>query len=432
MKSIQNLLLTGGIAISSMVFSQTWTVEQTAATSLHPNSKITKRTDDKAGSYYVLHNGTIAVTYQKDLGIGDWTTGWFPNFPKAYYDSPMLWAPKNSGLFYRSSQDSRIHRIYWASNKFNHERTSFYQPHTESNLSSNGQWIFFIGNDRYVYGTRKTNGNYETKIFSEFPKAYPTGGVHWNEATSSFYYMEQATRKIKQVEYLSSNNWQGHIPADLNWGYGRMHINDNAEIFINKGDISYAFQTSPGVWKSKNIVEADSLLSNSEISWDNNCNYLYYINNKNQLKALYHDGANWTNSSVSGSSDPVPTSKLMAGEMGVSYVAKDNKIYFARPDQPCSSNGSIRKAEITNFTTEPTPNKIKVFPNPANNFIKIETEGLSRIMLYSMTGELLKKEWQEDKTTSTINLEDLPSGIYILETIQHNSHKSTTQKVIKK
>ncbi len=73
---------------------------------------------------------------------------------------------------------------------------------------------------------------------------------------------------------------------------------------------------------------------------------------------------------------------------------------------------------------------IFIFPNPTTAHINIEGKKIDRLMLHSLTGEiLLSKENEFDEKIISIDLSDFPIGTYLLE-IQYGKG-STTKKVVK-
>jgi hypothetical protein len=66
--------------------------------------------------------------------------------------------------------------------------------------------------------------------------------------------------------------------------------------------------------------------------------------------------------------------------------------------------------------TEYIKNSISVFPNPASDFLNIsfnlkENELFSRISIFNNLGQLIR---EEDLKNNSINIKDLPNGVYIL------------------
>ncbi len=57
---------------------------------------------------------------------------------------------------------------------------------------------------------------------------------------------------------------------------------------------------------------------------------------------------------------------------------------------------------------------IKIYPNPTNNILHIKSSvNIGKISIYDNMGRLVKEDYSLDKTTS-IHLEDLPKGLYVL------------------
>jgi hypothetical protein len=79
------------------------------------------------------------------------------------------------------------------------------------------------------------------------------------------------------------------------------------------------------------------------------------------------------------------------------------------------------------------PDDYKVYPNPANDVLTIEAsrssnEGTSHLFFRNSNGMLLKQE-QYKGNIKTLKVDDLPSGVYILE-INTGENKSSSYKVI--
>lgn len=63
---------------------------------------------------------------------------------------------------------------------------------------------------------------------------------------------------------------------------------------------------------------------------------------------------------------------------------------------------------------------LKVYPNPATNLIKIETEGLKKIRILNVKGQTVKKVNVKDRTIVEIDITKLPSGTYLIESLDFN------------
>ena len=77
---------------------------------------------------------------------------------------------------------------------------------------------------------------------------------------------------------------------------------------------------------------------------------------------------------------------------------------------------------IPNLVSNKT--EISIYPNPAKNFINIETnEDIISVNIYNTVGQLVKNSSQR-----RVNISDLPSSIYIIEV--NTKNKTTTERLI--
>lgn len=60
-------------------------------------------------------------------------------------------------------------------------------------------------------------------------------------------------------------------------------------------------------------------------------------------------------------------------------------------------------------------NKVKVYPNPANDVVNIEANYIDRIEMYDVYGQLVKELHLDKAASATINTCDLQGGIYFIE-----------------
>ncbi len=78
----------------------------------------------------------------------------------------------------------------------------------------------------------------------------------------------------------------------------------------------------------------------------------------------------------------------------------------------------------------PTVNQLKVFPNPAQDFVTIETNNLqfNRIKIFNIKGKLVK-QIDQNNLTGKLNISDLSGGQYIFSF--ETTDKVISQKIIK-
>jgi Secretion system C-terminal sorting domain len=106
--------------------------------------------------------------------------------------------------------------------------------------------------------------------------------------------------------------------------------------------------------------------------------------------------------------------------MDVGFETLPNSIFLAVVQTPCALLG-IDKKELVG--------SIKIFPNPANNFININAKSnINKIQITDLNGRIISNENFNSENVS-LNLEQLSIGMYLLKIETNNG--STTQKIIK-
>ena len=87
--------------------------------------------------------------------------------------------------------------------------------------------------------------------------------------------------------------------------------------------------------------------------------------------------------------------------------------------------GPISSTQIL-ATGETSLEKVAVYPNPAKDFININTNSkVSKTSVYSTDGKQLLED-----SSSKINVSKLPAGVYLLK-IDFADGKTSTQKIVK-
>jgi len=84
------------------------------------------------------------------------------------------------------------------------------------------------------------------------------------------------------------------------------------------------------------------------------------------------------------------------------------------PNQPlpCEIVSDIRNPDLPE-------DQISVFPNPANDHIRIETSlpnGIQEVSIYNMNGRIMYTELLVDTNTVSVNTSRWPSGMYAIRT----------------
>jgi hypothetical protein len=102
---------------------------------------------------------------------------------------------------------------------------------------------------------------------------------------------------------------------------------------------------------------------------------------------------------------------------------------------PVTSRNTSQEAanaqQFSDATMKETGRKITVAPNPAKNTLQLQVfnEQINTIQLVNQLGVVVK-QWN-NVTSTTLNVADIPSGVYILKIIG-KENKIYTQKLIKK
>lgn len=103
------------------------------------------------------------------------------------------------------------------------------------------------------------------------------------------------------------------------------------------------------------------------------------------------------------------------------FAENGEKVYF--------NNIAVTGQEVLSTTTPERNITLKVYPNPADNYVRIEGNStIDKIVLYSIYGQALN-QYTPNTNNYQVGLENLPSGMYLLKVSSNNAEK--TIKVIK-
>ena len=85
----------------------------------------------------------------------------------------------------------------------------------------------------------------------------------------------------------------------------------------------------------------------------------------------------------------------------------------------------------TSSSQKVTKNTIKIYPNPAVNFIGLnEVAGVASIVVYNLVGRKMKNF--DALKGEKYNISDLPKGMYLVQLKGKNGKVLTTQRMSKK
>lgn len=104
------------------------------------------------------------------------------------------------------------------------------------------------------------------------------------------------------------------------------------------------------------------------------------------------------------------------------FADNGERVYF--------NNIAVTGLEVLSVTTPEKDVTFKVYPNPADNYVRVEaSNSIDEITVYSIYGQSLNK-YTPNNSNYQVGLENLPSGIYLLKVSSNNTEK--TIKVIKR
>jgi hypothetical protein len=88
-------------------------------------------------------------------------------------------------------------------------------------------------------------------------------------------------------------------------------------------------------------------------------------------------------------------------------------------------------AATTGTETGPAPGYIKVFPNPFQDVLQVESaaDPIRLLQIYNATG-IRMRQMQPDQSAFSIDVSTLPGGVYMVRTID-SGHRTATYKLIK-
>ncbi|WP_412850405.1 T9SS type A sorting domain-containing protein [Chryseobacterium sp. PMSZPI] len=131
--------------------------------------------------------------------------------------------------------------------------------------------------------------------------------------------------------------------------------------------------------------------------------------------------------STQGYAEGTGTAALFNEPCGIT-VGNDGNLYIAD-----TGNNRIRKITLQVLGTTETDKaaKVKIYPNPAGDFVTIDTSPLKNASarLYDASGKLIKSTPLKSGK-NTLNVSELPKGNYIIEILSPEGN--TSQKLIRK
>ena len=73
---------------------------------------------------------------------------------------------------------------------------------------------------------------------------------------------------------------------------------------------------------------------------------------------------------------------------------------------------------------------LRVYPNPARNYINVEAENLKVINIYNIQGQLIST-LQSHEDVTTLDISDFDNGIYFIEGIDNDFNTKQSKFIVK-
>jgi len=148
---------------------------------------------------------------------------------------------------------------------------------------------------------------------------------------------------------------------------------------------------------------------------------------ENFIDLLWH-----TDGSDSGTIELLPDD--VAGDWYAQYYGNHfifgGRLFFEAVLDGDADLWSYGSSDI-NLGTSDLPNtlRVQIYPNPSNGFVRIDSaEDLKLIRVYGLEGKVFKRLSMNGLSSSVIDLQELPNGIYFVEIISENA--SCVKKVL--
>ena len=118
-----------------------------------------------------------------------------------------------------------------------------------------------------------------------------------------------------------------------------------------------------------------------------------------------------------------------SGKVFVAWESDRNDSTHANADIYCASGNYFGIHEFATFC--PQQQMVNIYPNPVRSFLSTNWDKVTikHIILYDVTGRVVKSYKIENERLAVINCVDLPAGVYFVEF--SGSNETIVKKVVK-
>lgn len=356
-----------------------------------------------------------SYTYQDNNGTVTLVSKTLCYYSGTDFDSSITYELNNG----QWEQDSRVW-IKYASNK---PDTVFYE-----NWSS--QWKRWSNSSRIIY-TWASN-NVATRIRQTWRFQ---GGGSWRNDSKHLYQWSGSNETSFIEQDWSSNNWVDASKRETSYSAGRKSQVNN-------------FSYSGGSWKDQNRYvyfydgNARLTLIQQDIyttTWENNNGRDTFIYNTTGMQpdSMIRTGIifppNFTNIGKWSYDYLTSGSDKMTQELSLSW---DGTSTWKQTDGQDSINRWYWGWNVNVEDVEKGNKTVSVYPSPASNVIHIALDGIkegarTNFAIISMDGRLVKNWAENAKANTTMSINEVPAGTYILE-VNDGTQKRVKRFVVSK
>ena len=256
---------------------------------------------------------------------------------------------------------------------------------------NNGAWV----NDfREVYNY---NGDVTTILLWDW------NGNNWT--SDELYTYTHSTGSIELlIQYMQGGAWQNdekqRFTLDFDENVTEILVQDwQNNTWVNDEKTTYHYEG--GVYTSMLVEEWSNGVWNEEYKY----NFTYVDGNATHGECLEYVGNQW----VAANGDM---------EMAYNYNEGKNTYYGVEVD--------VVYFDVTSVGENAQVTDVIVYPNPANEVLTIQADDFQKVEMYSLTGQKVL-----ESTSSTLNVGELQSGVYLLKVYGLAGRIATQHIVVK-
>ncbi len=254
-----------------------------------------------------------------------------------------------------------------------------------------------------------------TTSYEEVTKESTIDGVNYYYNTIDTVYNDSI---LSANSTLSLTVASGEITGDTLFGY----LNNSLTLILDLKDFMAVYDTA-SVDPYVMGIDDDWTEGLTMSATDNQYQYTVTINQlayDTEVQYSYRNGNFWENTNLLLRSAIVEGDTTITNSFGDFYASDDD-------DSDSSESSIIIKSDddATNNDDDASVINISIYPNPVANYLNVSgMEDSMHVNIYDLTGTLVLTH---SGNTNSINVSDLPKGIYVVRLYDQNESIYTTQ-----